>query len=180
MIGRGDESPLSYFSGMSIEALKLKVEEWLAPVLEEKNLFLVDIKISMGKKIEVYVDSDEGIHIDDCAFISRYLEKNLDDSGLVPENYVLEVSSPGMSNPLKVPRQYKKRIGRTLEVLKTNGETIKAQLAGADDEKIRLVEIIEDKKKKKHKKPGVEVTDAAKQFEIPYGDIKKAVLHFSF
>lgn len=179
MIGRGDESPLSYFLGMSTEGVKLKIEEWLAPVLAEKNLFLVDIKISMGKKIEVYADSDEGIHIDDCAFLSRYIEQYLDGSGLVPDNYILEVSSPGMSNPLRVPRQYKKRIGRTLDIVKTDGQTIQAQLTEVTDDSIRLVEIVEAKKKKK--KPGAAETETApKEYKLRYDEIKKAVLHFSF
>lgn len=152
------------------------MEEWLSPLLEEKNLFLVEVKISMGKKVEVYVDSDEGIHIDDCAVVSRFLESHLDGSGLVPENYILEVSSPGMNNPLRVPRQYKKRIGRKLEVLKTNGEKIEAQLTAVTDNGIQLIEVIQEKKNKKSKEAPAE----PKQYDIKYADIKKATLVFSF
>ncbi len=137
---------------MSFEDIKEKIEGWLQPVLDEKNLFLVEIKVSLGKKIEVYLDSDTGIHIDDCAFISRFLEKHLDEGGLVPANYILEVSSPGMSNPLRVPRQYKRRIGRVLEIVKTDGTNLEAQLLEADDEKIKLKEVKEEPKKKR--KPG--------------------------
>ncbi|MCW5908742.1 MAG: ribosome assembly cofactor RimP [Chitinophagales bacterium] len=161
---------------MDIETLKSRIGEWLNPLLEERNFFLVDVKVSMGKKIEVYVDSDEGIHIDDCAVVSRFLERHLDGSGLVPDNYILEVSSPGMSNPLRVPRQYKKRIGRKLEVIKTNGEKIEAQLTEADDEKIKLVETIQEKKNKKNK----EAAPEPKQYEVKYADIKRATLVFSF
>src|SRR5581483_6986185 len=119
---------------MNFDTVKSHIEGWIKPALNEKNLFLVDIKFSMGRKIEVYIDSDEGVHIDDCAEISRFLEKHLDGSGIVPTNYILEVSSPGMSNPLKVPRQYKKRLGRMLEVVKTDGTRLEAQLVSADDE----------------------------------------------
>ena len=98
-----------------------------------------------GVRIEVYVDSDTGIHIDDCAAISRFLEGHLDGSGIVPDNYILEVSSPGMSNPLMLPRQYKKRIGRILEVVKTDGTLIEARLEEADDEKIKLREVLPEK-----------------------------------
>ncbi|HWB62113.1 MAG TPA: ribosome assembly cofactor RimP, partial [Chitinophagales bacterium] len=150
---------------------------WLQPTLDEKNLFLVDIKFSMGRKIEVYLDSDEGIHIDDCAFISRFLEKHLDGSGLVPANYILEVSSPGMDNPLKVPRQYKKRIGRALEVVKTDGVKVEGVLTEADDEKIKLVQ---EPEIKKGKKAASENTEAAKEYVLPYSQIKKAVLQFKF
>ena len=164
---------------MDFDIVKDKVREWLTPLLEEKNLFLVDVKISMGKKIEVYVDSDEGIHIDDCAGISRFLEKHLDGSGIVPDNYILEVSSPGMDNPLKVPRQYKRRIGRILEVVKNDGTNIEGQLLEADAEKILLREIKEEPKKKKGNKPA-EPVEAPKEFALKYDEIKKAVLQFKF
>jgi ribosome maturation factor RimP len=134
---------------MNFDEVKHKIAEWLNPILTEKDFFLVDIKISAGKRIEVYVDADQGIHIDDCAFLSRQLEKNLDESGIVPENYVLEVSSPGMSNPLKVYRQYLRRIGQTLEVVKPNGERIEGKLIKADENGFVLQEIVLEKKKKK-------------------------------
>src|SRR5580704_11248933 len=137
---------------MNFEIAKDKIEGWLKPVMEEKNLFLVDVRFSMGRRIEVYVDSDTGIHIDDCAAISRFLEGHLDGSGIVPDNYILEVSSPGMTNPLVIPRQYKKRIGRMLEVMKTDGKMIQERLEEADDEKIKLKEVIPEKSKSQQKK----------------------------
>jgi ribosome maturation factor RimP len=166
---------------MDFGIVRSKIEEWLQPLLQEKNLFLVDIKFS-GRQIELYADSDEGIHIDDCAAISRFLEKHLDGSGIVPDNYILEVSSPGMSNPLKVPRQYKRRIGRVLEVVKNDGTAIEAQLVEADDEKIKLREVKEEKKKKKyiHPNSAAEPEEAPKEYILKYGEIKKAVLQFKF
>lgn len=177
---RGDESPLSLFSEqMGTDIIKTKIEEWLAPILAPKDFFLVDIKLSLGgKKVEVFVDSDEGIHIDDCAVISRALEAHLDGSGLIPESYNLEVSSPGMSNPLRVPRQYKRRIGRILEITKTNGEAIEAELLEANDEGIKLKEIAAPKKKSKKGKG--DEPEAPKEYELKYGEIKKALLQFNF
>lgn len=163
---------------MDQEIVKQKIAEWLAPLLEEKNLFLVDVRISMGRKIEVFADSDTGITIEECALISRLVEKHLDGSGLVPDNYILDSSSPGMSNPLRVPRQYKKRIGRVLEIDKNDGSHIEATLLAADDEKITLQEILPELKKKDKKKGVQEV--APKEFVVKYGDIKKAVLQFKF
>ncbi|MDB5284290.1 MAG: Ribosome maturation factor rimP [Bacteroidota bacterium] len=161
---------------MDFGIVKDKIEEWLTPLLEEKNLFLVDVKFSMGRKLEVYVDSDEGIHIDDCATISRFLEKHLDGSGIVPDNYILEVSSPGMDNPLRIPRQYKRRIGRILEVVKNDGTNIEAQLVEVGPENILLREVKPEVKKKK--KPAEE--QPAKEFVVRYDEIKKAVLQFKF
>jgi len=171
---------------MNFETVQSKIEEWLQPLLEEKNLFLVDVKFSMGKKIEVYVDSDTGIHIDECAFISRFLEQNLDGSGLVPDNYILEVSSPGMSNSLKVPRQYKRRIGRMFEIVKNDGTTLEAELVAADDEKITLREIKIEKKRKVGSGELIAVTKSknaapeTKEYELRYDEIKRAVLQFNF
>lgn len=156
------------------------MEEWLVPFLNERNLFLVDIKFSMGKKIEVFADSDTGIHIDECAQVSRFVEANLDGSGLVPDNYILEVSSPGMSNPLKVPRQYKRRIGRKLEVLKTNGEMLLVQLVAVQDDRIVLTEVKEEKSKKKQKEDTSKEQKNLSEFELKYSEIKRAVLVFNF
>lgn len=136
----------------------------------------------MGRSIEVFADSDEGIQIYQCAELSRFIEKNLDGSGLVPDNYVLEVSSPGMDNPLRVPRQYKRRIGRVLEVLKTNGEMLVGQLTEVTDTGIKLKEIEEEKKKKKKgdvKKTSAE-PEAPKEYELPFDEIKRALLQFKF
>ena len=98
--------------------IKTKIEGWLVPFLEERNLFLVELKVQGKKKIEVFADSDTGISINECAEISKFLGGLLDEADIMSDNYTLDVSSPGMSNPLRVPRQYKRRIGRTLEILK--------------------------------------------------------------
>lgn len=164
---------------MNFEVIKTKIEEWLQPLLEEKNLYLVDIKFPMGRQIEVYVDSDKGIHISECADISRFLEKNLDGSGLVPENYILEVSSPGMSNPLKIPRQYKRRVGSMLEVVKNDGTQIVGRLVEVGDQKIKLREEPEEKSKSQKAK-SKEKPEEPKEYEVGFDEIKRAVLQFKF
>jgi ribosome maturation factor RimP len=163
---------------MNFEGVKSKIEEWLQPMLNEKNLFLVDIKFPMGRQIEVYIDSDEGIHISECADISRFLEKNLDGSGLVPDNYILEVSSPGMSNPLRIPRQYKRRIGGVLEVVKTDGTEVIGQLVEADEKQIKLREVLAEKSKTQRAK-SKEIQEP-KEYVLGFDEIKKAVLQFKF
>ena len=163
---------------MDQDVVKQKIAEWLQPLLAEKNLFLVDVRISMGRKIEVFADSDTGITIEECALVSRLVESHLDGSGLVPDNYILEASSPGMSNALKVPRQYKKRIGRIFEIDKTDGSHLEAELIAADDEQIKLRDLKVELKKKDIKK-GVK-EEEQKEHVIKYSDIKKAVLQFKF
>ena len=163
---------------MDQDVVKQKIAEWLQPLLAEKNLFLVDVRISMGRKIEVFADSDTGITIEECALVSRLVESHLDGSGLVPDNYILDASSPGMSNALKVPRQYKKRIGRIFEIDKTDGSHLEAELIAADDEQIKLRDLKVELKKKDIKK-GVK-EEEQKEYIIKYSDIKKAVLQFKF
>jgi len=156
--------------------LKEQIGAWLKPLLEEQNLFLVDVKAAGKAKVEVFVDGDKGITISQCAEISRFLEQYLDGSALVSEHYVLDVSSPGMDNPLKVPRQYKKRIGRTLDIVKTDGAEIEAELLAADDEKIRLKEIAKPVKKKKKGVKAEEKPEVPKEFELKYTEIKRALI----
>ena len=152
----------------------------MQPLLEEQNLFLVDVKTAGKAKVEVFADGDTGITISQCADISRFLEQFLDGSGLVSDNYTLDVSSPGMDNPLKVPRQYKKRIGRTLDIVKTDGTELEAELLAADDETIRLKEIPKPEKKKKKGVKTEEKVEAPKEFELKYSEIKKALIQIAW
>lgn len=99
-----------------------RIEQALKELFADTDMFLVDIKQSAGTKIEIFIDCQESnVTIDQCAQTSRALEEVLETEQLVPEKYTLEVSSPGMANPLKVPQQYKKCIGRTVSVLSFDG-----------------------------------------------------------
>lgn len=163
---------------MNFETVKNRIEEWLAPELNKRNLFLVDVKFPAGKHIEVFIDSDTGVQIAECAVISRLLEKKLDESGLVPENYVLDVSSPGMSNPLKLPRQYKRRIGQILEVVKTDGTQIEGALMEANEETIKLREVLPELSKTQKAKAKHKTT--AEEWTLNFSEIKKAMLQLKF
>jgi ribosome maturation factor RimP len=92
-------------------------------LLSNNSLFIVDVIASMKRKpgkILVTLDGDNGVSIEDCAELSRKLSEQLDADTLVDENYILEVSTPGLDQPLKLFRQYKKNIGRVLKVKLTN------------------------------------------------------------
>lgn len=119
---------------MSIEQtiLDLLQDKFLEP--EFQDCFCLEVKeVQKGRKIEVYVDCDEGVTFSKCQKISRYLEEHLDGSKLVKEDYILEVSSPGASRPLTLPRQYPKHIGRKLEVKLTSGEMLEGRLTDVTD-----------------------------------------------
>ena len=99
------------------------------------DIFLVEVLVKPGNAIMVHVDKPEGISIDECVKISRYLNENLDRD---VEDYSLEVSSPGLSGAFKVKQQYEKNLGRDIEVLYTDGIKVKGKLKKVSDEGIIL------------------------------------------
>ena len=117
--------------------------------LEGSSLFLVDIHISPSNEIEVTIDSDGSVDIDDCADLSRAIEEELDRE---TEDFELTVTSAGIGQPLKLPRQYKKLIGSPVEVVLKNGTKIIAKLHDADNDTITLayreMQVVEGKKRK--------------------------------
>lgn len=132
--------------------------------------FLVEVKILPGNKVQVFMDADKGIKIDTCAEVSRYLEEYLDEAQPLGEKYILEVSSPGMGRPIKVLRQFNRRIGSEVTVWKLDGEKLIGKLMKADENGIVIEEQTMQKKK---------VIDTITH-EIPFVDIKSTKLNFNF
>ena len=96
-----------------------RIRELLEEVISGSSVFVVDVEVrgSRGSSVvNVFVDSDEGVGVDDLARISRELEFLLDSEDVIPGRYSLNVSSPGLDRPISMPRQYKKNIGRMLRV----------------------------------------------------------------
>ena len=115
---------------------KQKVEDLLSLALEKHpNIFLVDLKISADKSIKVILDSDEEVNLKDCMNISRTIEFafNRDD-----QDFSLEVASAGVGSPLKFPRQYRKNIGRKMEVISTKGLKFEGELTDVKEDAIEL------------------------------------------
>lgn len=118
------------------------VEKLVNEKIEGTNLFLVEIKVDSRNNISVYVDSPEGVSIDQCVGISRHVEHSFDRE---EEDFALEVSSPGIGHPFRVLQQYQKAIGKTVDVLKANGEKIQGELKMADEEKITVSFSVKEK-----------------------------------
>ena len=115
----GDKSPpFCYQIFNMIE--KKRIEKLVAQFIEGTTLFLVAVKVSSTGKITVLADRKEGITIDECVAISRFIEKNLDRE---VEDYELQVSSPGIDMPFLVMEQYLKNEGRSIEVTDMEGKT---------------------------------------------------------
>lgn len=113
-------------------------------------MFIVELSVKPGNKIEILVDRDSGLALEDCLSVSRHVEGNLDRE---LEDYSLDVSSPGVGKPLKLKRQYVKNVGRTVNVKRTDGTIVEGILVSSDEEKIvvhtRTKEEVEGKKGKK-------------------------------
>ena len=151
---------------------KEKVHQLLIDGLQEKpSIFLIDLTITEAFKIIVTLDGDAGVQLQDCIDISRAIDQNLDRE---EQDFSLEVASVGVGSPLKLVRQYIKNIGRLL-IVKLAAETIEAQLIEANENFITLAwEAREPKKIGKGKET------VQKRQEIPYSDIKEAIVTVTF
>lgn len=115
---------------------KSVIEDLLKPVFESrKDLFLVEINISPSNQIEIVIDGDQPVSIEDCLFISRAVEFNLERE---KEDFSLQVSSPGADAKILLPRQYNKLLHKQLEVKTTEGEKFIGELSKLDDSGIEL------------------------------------------
>ncbi|MBM3428864.1 MAG: ribosome assembly cofactor RimP [Bacteroidetes bacterium] len=151
---------------------KETVASFIAPLLEDSDLFIVDIQVNPGNAIEVLVDKDSGLTIDDCKKVSRAVEGSLDRE---VEDFSLEVSSPGVGKPLLVKRQYFKNVGRNVAIKTIDGKKIEGQMTLANEEHIQVdfreKEIVPGKKSKQW---------VEKQVVLPYAEIKETKITISF
>jgi ribosome maturation factor RimP len=151
---------------------KEKVNTLLAEGLVDKpSIFLIDLIITDAFKVIVNLDGDNGVALQDCIDVSRFIDANLDRE---EQDYSLEVASVGVGSPLKLIRQYKKNIGRML-IVKTGTENIEAELVEANDDFVIL-----SWKAREPKKIGKGKETVQKRLEIPYVDIKEAIVTVTF
>lgn len=141
-----------------------------AKIVDREDLFLVGVKMHPSGRLEVLVDGDQGIGIRECAEISRYVGFELEEADAVGHAYRLEVSSPGIDTPLASVRQYRKNIGRNVQVLLNESMAKEGELVEVTDEHIIIKEKIKEKGKK-----AVE-----HQSTIPFGSIKTTKVLISF
>jgi ribosome maturation factor RimP len=135
-----------------------KIQEFLLPIADSFNAFIVDIVLRgerTSKVIEIYVDSDAGITLDECTEISRRLSEKMDEADLIPGRYRMDVSSPGLDRPLKLLRQYHRNVGRTCKVKYTT-EGKKVVLEG------KLEKVTEN---------NISVFKNGKHVEVPFSEI---------
>ena len=151
--------------------LKEQIVDLVGTKLVGTENFLVEVKVSPSKII-VSLDNPKGMKLDDCIAINRFLQNELENTDVF-EKHELEVGSPGMEEPLKVLKQFHKRLGQKVTVLTFDGLKRTGTLLGADEKVLSLEEEISIKtgKKKEIKKNKV---------EIPFDKIKETKVNFSF
>lgn len=114
----------------------------------EKDLFLVDVRIKPTNNIKIYIDGDQGVSVDKLVSYNRKLYRQLEEEGLFPNgDFSLELSSPGLDEPLKLHRQYVKNIGRPVEVVLVEGAKLEGTLKAVTADEVEI-ETIKGKGKK--------------------------------
>lgn len=150
-----------------VEEIRKLITENLSP-----DKFVVDVLVSgkkLPRRVMVIIDGDQGVTIDDCAELSRTLSREFDERAYFgDDNYLLEVSTPGLDHPLKFKRQYAKNTGRNVKVVLKEGST-EGKLKEVTDDKITLVQETGTGKKKE-----------VKEIEIPFSEIDKTFVLVSF
>jgi ribosome maturation factor RimP len=146
-------------------------------ISQDPAVFLVEIKISPGNNIKVFIDGDDGVSIDKLVQYNRGLYKQIEEAGLFPGgDFSLEVSSPGLGEPLKLKRQYKKNIGRYVEVVTKEGIKKEGKLIGVTDNEIVLEE---EKGKDQHGRPTGKKKELV-EHTISNEDIKTTKIQIKF
>ena len=150
-----------------------KVSTLLNKALDERqDLFLLSCDISENNAIKVVIDGDNGVLVEDCMFISRAIEHNLDRE---EQDFSLEVTSAGATTPFAHKRQYKKNVGRTLAVKAIDNQKFEGTLTEADEAAILLTW-----KTREPKPIGKGKVTVKKEVKIPYEHIIEAKVKIKF
>lgn len=144
------------------------VEEWL----EEKEYFLVDVIVSPSAKIVVEIDHIEGVWIEDCVELSRYIESKLNRE---EEDYELEVGSAGIGQPFKVVQQYYNHIDEEVEVLTKDGRKLTGKLKDVNEERF-VISVQKKVKQEGAKRPALVEEDET----FAYDEVKYTKYLISF
>ena len=150
--------------------IKTAVNEWL----EKGDYYLVDLEMTADDRIVIEIDHADGVWIEDCADLSRFLQEKL---GEELGDYELEVGSAGIGQPFKVIQQYRNHIGKDVEVLAADGKKYQGVLKSVSDDDIQFVVTVKEKQQVEGKKRPV-LVEVDKTFAI--SDIKscKYLLNF--
>jgi len=151
------------------------LQDQIRQLIEEhftgSDKFIVEIKVSKSR-IAIFIDSESGIRIEDCIELNRFLQQQFETTEVL-EHHELEVSSPGMDMPLRVLQQYRKRLGKEVSVLTSDGVKHQGILRSASDEGILLEETVTVKHNNKKEK-------LKKEVKFAFPEIKETKVIFQF
>lgn len=152
---------------MQTETLITAIEQRVYALLtEQPSHFLVEIRIKPTNNVKVFIDADEGVILSNLINYNRKLYKQLEESGLFPNgDFSLEVSSPGLDEPLKLFRQYKKNVGRFVEITLNDNSKKEGKLVEATEDGV-VIETESGKGKKKEIKQESVLFDQIKNTKI--------------
>jgi len=161
-----------------IHIIEQKVETLIH---DEPAVFLVEVRIKPTNNIKVFVDADTGVSLDKLVQYNRKLYKEIEESGLFTDgDFSLEVSSPGLDEPLKLHRQYVKNIGRYVEVLKKDGIKTEGKLIGVSGAGIVVEEIkSKDSRGRRAAAPPREKQELVTH-SISFDNIKTTIIQIKF
>src|SRR5690606_29363964 len=153
--------------------LKEKVQQLLDDAFDQQtHLYLVALDIDESNNIKITIDGDQGVSVQDCVNISRAVEHNIDRETV---DFSLEVGSAGATSPLVLPRQYKKNIGRTLQIKTTDNAKLEGVLDQVSDNAITISWSVREPKEIGKGKVTVQKTQ-----EIPLQEIKESKVKIIF
>lgn len=141
--------------------VKQIVEEWL----QDKDYFLVDLSVSNDNRIVVEIDHAEGVWIEDCVELSRFIESKLDRE---KEDFELEVGSAGIGQPFKVHQQYVNHLGQDVEVLTRDGVKYQGELHEVNDDTFSILRTVKKKEEGAKRPRMVEELVTFRYDEIKY------------
>ena len=160
-----------FFLPMDQTTLIINLQERTQALIEaEKDLFLVEVRIKPTNNVKIYIDGDQGVSVDKLVSYNRKLYRQLEEEGVFPNgDFSLELSSPGLDEPLKLYRQYLKNVGRPVEVIRIDGTKVEGVLQAVSESQ---VELIETKGKGKKMEQHTHL--------IPFADIKTTKIQIKF
>lgn len=151
---------------------KNKITDIVNAKLDGSKYYLVDVQVTKTNEINVEIDADEGVDIDFCVELSRFIESQLDRE---TEDFELNVGSAGLTTPFKIKRQYEKNLGNQIEVLAADGRKHRGELVAVDEETFRVDEkVMEKRDGDKRKKEYVNTC------EYRYDEVKKVTCLLDF
>lgn len=137
------------------------IHDWLVHYTDDEDFFIVDVRMPRGDEVSVEVDRDGGISSDECGTICRELSQWIDAQGY---NVEITVSSPGLTTPMRTPRQFMKNVGRSVEVLQADGVKVSGGLLWANLEEF-AVEVSEKRRLEGEKRPRTVTHEAVWRYE---------------